>query len=90
LLNLALKLNSLLFPNMKTALLCLASSSFLLASAAKAWDVNNWMDRAQASTCSQLIQTATYYQAQYYSTGNKALKDKGDATFAKAKAKGCK
>jgi hypothetical protein len=74
----------------KLALLAVLACSVFSARSAKAWDVNNWMDRSSASTCSQLIQTATYFQAQYYSTGNKAFKDKGDSTYAKAKAKGCK
>lgn len=74
----------------KLAFLALLVGSFFDGGSASAWDVNNWMDRSSASTCSQLIQTATYFQAQYYSTGNKAFKDKGDSTYAKAKAKGCK
>ena len=43
------------------------------------------MNRSQASTCSQLIQTATYFQGQYYSSGNKVFKGKGESVYTNRK-----
>lgn len=74
----------------RLSLLAVLASSVFLGSIAKAWDVNNWMDRSSAETCYQLVQTAGYYSAKYYSTGNSQFKSLADKTIAKAKSRGCK
>jgi hypothetical protein len=77
---------------MKINLFVAAMTAFtaMTVDAAKAWDVNNWMDRADAQTCPQLVQTAGYYSAKYYSTGNQKFKELAANTIGKAKSKGCK
>jgi hypothetical protein len=66
------------------------STLVVLPKQAKAWDVNNWMDRADAHTCPQLVQTATYFLGKYYSTGNSKFKELSNDKIAEAKQKGCK
>lgn len=61
----------------------------LCSGSAKAWDVNNWMDRSEARTCSQLVQTSGYFLSKYYSTGNTKFKDLANETIDKAKRNGC-
>ncbi len=75
---------------MKTICLSFASLCVFAAGNAKAWDVNNWMDRANATTCPQLVQTAGYFSAKYYSTGNIKFKELANETIAKAKRNGCR
>jgi hypothetical protein len=57
---------------------------------AKAWDVNNWMDRQDARTCTQLVQTAGYYMSKGYATGNSQFKKLANDTIAKAQRQGCR
>ena len=75
----------------KTAALLTSAFAFILSTGnAKAWDVNNWMDRANATTCSELVQTSAYFLGKYYSTGNSKFKELSNEKIAEAKSKGCK
>ena len=68
----------------------LFASAFFPNGAVFAWNVNNWTDRADAQTCSQLAQTASYYMSKYYATGNSQFKQLANDTNNKAKGNGCR
>ena len=74
----------------KLLILPLIACSAFASPAAKAWDVNSWTDRASASTCYELVHTAAYYSAKYYSTGNSQFRKLSNDTISKAERQGCR